>query len=338
MLIHEYQARELFCIYGIPVTEGRVFSSVDGVKEYAESLGAVVVKAQVHTGGRGKAGGVKFSSSAEEACENSKNMLGMTLRTHQTGENGIEVKKIMLVPALNIAKEYYLAITIDRKNQVPVLIASTEGGVEIEKVAEKTPEKIIKLSINPQIGLEAFMARILAKSLGFQGKNIQRFSRVAQGLYRLFMEKDCSIAEINPLILTDEGEMYAIDGKVNFDDNGLYRHKDVLELYDEEQEEALEVEAKKYDLSYIKLDGNVACMVNGAGLAMATMDIIQLAGASPANFLDVGGTATADRVEKAFHILLSDSKVQAVLINIFGGIVRCDLVAEGVVEALKKDW
>ena len=337
MLIHEYQARNLFSKYGISVTEGKMFEALDGIEDYVKFLNdAVVVKAQVHTGGRGKAGGVKFAPKPIDALEHSKNILGMNLVTHQTGPKGIDVRKILIVPAVDIAKEYYLALTMDRRTQRPVMIASTEGGVEIETVAEETPEKIIKLVIDPAVGFLPFHGRKLAQKLGFQGKLISSFTKTAIGLYNFFIEKDCAIAEINPLVETKQGELYAIDGKVNFDSNALYRQKDIAELADEHEEDPLEVEAQKHDLNYIKLDGNVACMVNGAGLAMATMDTIQIAGGQPANFLDIGGTATADRVEKAFNILLSDKNVRGVLINIFGGIVRCDLVASGVVEALKK--
>jgi succinyl-CoA synthetase beta subunit len=259
----------------------------------------------------------------------------MQLITHQTTAEGCKVNKIMLVPGLDIAKEYYLAITIDRATQCPFIIASTEGGMDIEEVAEKTPEKIAKIKVDPQSGCWPYIGRKVADALGFEGKQARIVAAAAQNLYKMFIEKDCSIVEINPLVVTEQNEIYAIDGKVNFDSNGLFRQKDIVELRDPLEEEPLEVEASEHDLAYIKLDGNVACMVNGAGLAMATMDMIQISGGSPANFLDVGGTATPARVEAAFRILLKDPNVEGILINVFGGIVRCDLVAEGVIEAVK---
>lgn len=336
MLIHEYQARDLFEQYGIPVTEKKVFESLTGVEEYAKQLGKPsVVKAQVHAGGRGKGGGVKFAPTPEDALKHAENILGMNLVTHQTGPEGVTVNKIMLVPAVDIAKEFYLAITVDRKTQCPFIIASSEGGVDIEEVAANTPEKICKIQINPSIGIWPYHGRKVADALGVEGKAARIVCSIVMNLYKLFMEKDCSIAEINPLILSEQGDILAIDGKVNFDDNGLFRHKDIQALRDITEEEPLEVEASNHDLAYIKLDGNVACMVNGAGLAMATMDMIQISGGQPANFLDVGGTATPARVEAAFRILMKDPNVQGVLINVFGGIVRCDLVAEGVIEAIK---
>lgn len=336
MLIHEYQARDLFEQYGIPVTEKKVFDSLDGVEEYAKQLGGPsVVKAQVHAGGRGKGGGVKFAPTPQDAVTHAQNILGMDLVTHQTGPEGVKVNKIMLVPAADIAKEFYLALTVDRKTQCPFIIASSEGGVDIEEVAASTPEKICKIKVDPGVGIWPYHGRKVADALGVKGKAARTVASIVMNLYKLFMEKDCSIAEINPLILTEQGEVLAIDGKVNFDDNGLFRHKDIQELRDIAEEEPLEVEASEHDLAYIKLDGNVACMVNGAGLAMATMDMIQISGGQPANFLDVGGTATPARVEAAFRILMKDPNVQGVLINVFGGIVRCDLVAEGVIEAIK---
>jgi succinyl-CoA synthetase beta subunit len=336
MLIHEYQARDLFAQYNIPVTERKVFDSLDGVEEYAKELDcAVVVKAQVHAGGRGKGGGVKFAPTPADALEKATDILGMNLITHQTGAEGVTVNTIMLVPAVDIAKEFYLALTVDRKTQSPFIIASSEGGVDIEEVAENNPDKICKIKIDPAHGIWPYHGRQVAEALGVKGKAARTVAGIVMNLYKLFMEKDCSIAEINPLILTDQGEILAIDGKVNFDDNGLFRHADIAALRDKAEEEPLEVEASENDLAYIKLDGNVACMVNGAGLAMATMDMIQISGGSPANFLDVGGTATPARVEAAFRILLKDPNVKGVLINVFGGIVRCDLVAEGVIEAVK---
>ena len=336
MLIHEYQARDLFKEYGIPVTDRKVFESLEGVEEYAKELGeAVVVKAHVHAGGRGKGGGVKFAPTPADALEHAKNILGMQLITHQTGAEGVKVNKIMLVPAADIAKEFYLAITVDRATQRQFIIASSEGGVDIEEVAEKTPELICKVQVDPAHGIWPYHGRKVADALGVKGKAARTVAAIVMNLYKMFMEKDCSIAEINPLILTEQGDILAIDGKVNFDDNGLFRHKDIQDLRDVQEEEPLEVEASEHDLAYIKLDGNVACMVNGAGLAMATMDMIQISGGSPANFLDVGGTATPARVEAAFRILMKDPNVEGILINVFGGIVRCDLVAEGVIEAIK---
>lgn len=335
MLIHEYQARDLFGAYNIPVTERKVFESIEGVKEYATELGQCVVKAQVHAGGRGKGGGVKFAPTPEKAVEHANNILGMDLVTHQTGPEGCHVSTIILVPGLDIAKEYYLAITVDRATQCPFIIASTEGGMDIEEVAEKTPEKIAKIKVDPSAGCWPYLGRQVAEALELKGKNARIVAGIAQNLYKMFMEKDCSIVEINPLVVTEDDQIFAIDGKVNFDSNALYRQKDIVALRDEKEEEPLEVEASKHDLAYIKLDGNVACMVNGAGLAMATMDMIQISGGSPANFLDVGGTATPERVEEAFRILLKDPNVEGILINVFGGIVRCDLVAEGVITAVK---
>jgi len=337
MLIHEYQARDLFQQYGIPVTERKVFDTLDGVEEYARELGQCVVKAQVHAGGRGKGGGVKFSPTPEKALENAKNILGMQLVTHQTTAAGCKVNKIILVPGLDIAKEFYLALTIDRATQCPFIIASTEGGMDIEEVAESTPEKIAKIKIDPAAGFLPYHGRRVAIALGLDLKSphAKVVAGVAKNLYKMFLEKDCSIVEVNPLVVTEDDKIYAIDGKVNFDSNGLYRQKDIVALRDPLEEEPLEVEASGHDLAYIKLDGNVACMVNGAGLAMATMDMIQISGGSPANFLDVGGSATPERVEAAFRILMKDPNVEGILINVFGGIVRCDLVAEGVIEAIK---
>ena len=335
MLIHEYQARDLFQQYGIPVTERKVFNSLEGVTEYATELGQCGVKAQVHAGGRGKGGGVKFAPTPEKAVEHATNILGMQLVTHQTTAEGCKVNTIILVPGLDIAKEYYLALTIDRATQCPFIIASTEGGMDIEEVAASTPEKIVKIKIDPSVGCWAFHGRKVSDALGLKGKNARIVAGIAQNLYKMFIEKDCSIVEINPLIVTEDDKVYAIDRKVNFDSNGLYRQKDIVALRDPLEEEPLEVEASGHDLAYIKLDGNVACMVNGAGLAMATMDMIQISGGSPANFLDVGGSATPERVEAAFRILMKDPNVEGILINVFGGIVRCDLVAEGVIEAIK---
>ncbi len=338
MKVHEYQAKELFKQYGIPVPRGRVAETPEEAKKVAEELGGnlFVVKAQVHAGGRGKAGGVKLAKSVDEVYEIAKKMIGMKLVTHQTGPEGKLVRKVLVEEGLNIEKEFYVGMVIDRQTECPVMMVSSEGGVEIEEVAKKSPEKILKAFIDPALGMMPFYARQLAFGLGFTGDVFKKAVKFMTSLYRLFIEKDASLAEINPLVLTKEGDLIALDAKINFDDNALYRHPDVAELRDIHEEDPLEVEASKYDLNYIRLDGNIGCMVNGAGLAMATMDIIKLYGGEPANFLDVGGAANAERVKNAFKILLSDTHVKAVFINIFGGIVRCDRVAEGVTKAAKE--
>ncbi len=337
MKVHEYQAKELFKQYGIPVPRGRVAETPEEAKKVAEELGGnlFVVKAQVHAGGRGKAGGVKLAKSVDEVYEIAKKMIGMKLVTHQTGPEGKLVRKVLVEEGLNIEKEFYVGMVIDRQTECPVMMVSSEGGVEIEEVAKKSPEKILKAFIDPALGMMPFYARQLAFGLGFTGDVFKKAVKFMTSLYRLFIEKDASLAEINPLVLTKEGDLIALDAKINFDDNALYRHPDVAELRDIHEEDPLEVEASKYDLNYIRLDGNIGCMVNGAGLAMATMDIIKLYGGEPANFLDVGGAASAERVENAFRILLSDPNVKAVLVNIFGGIVRCDRVANGIAQAAK---
>jgi succinyl-CoA synthetase beta subunit len=337
MKIHEYQAKALLAKYGVPVPKGEVAFTPDEAEAAAKTLGgAVVVKAQIHAGGRGKGGGVKLSKTVAEARELSEKILGMTLITHQTGPEGRLVKRLLIEEQLPIEKEFYLGITLDRAIGKNVVMASSEGGVEIEEVAAHSPEKILREAIEPGLGLSAFQARKLAFGIGIPAASVNAAVQTIQALVKAYEAYDCSIAEINPLILTKDGRVVALDAKINLDDNALYRHKDLLELRDFEEEDPLEVEASKFSLNYIKLDGNVACMVNGAGLAMATMDIIKYAGGAPANFLDVGGGANADQIKNAFRILLSDKGVKAVLINIFGGILRCDILATGVVNAARE--
>jgi len=341
MKIHEYQAKNLFKKYGIPVQDGVVIEDLkdldSALNSVEKDLGAkqYVIKAQVHAGGRGKGGGVKFCPTRDSAVENANNILGMQLVTPQTGAEGVKVNKIMVGEAIDIAKEYYVAITLDRSEGKDVIMVSTEGGVEIEEVAAATPEKIIKEWVEPKFGLQPFQARNLAYALGLEGDALKQGIKLLINLYKCYEETDGAIVEINPLVLTDQGNVLALDGKVNFDSNALYRHKDILELRDLDEEDPAEVEASKSNLNFIKLDGNVGCMVNGAGLAMATMDIIKLHGGDPANFLDVGGGANVETVSNAFRIILADKSVKAVLINIFGGIVRCDRVAGGIIEAVK---
>jgi len=332
--IHEYQGKELLKQFGVDVPNGKIATTAQQAGEIAAELGGtVVVKAQIHAGGRGKGGGVKLAHSAAEAKEVAGNILGMNLVTHQTGPEGKEVKKVLVEEGLDIARELYVGIVLDRSRSELVFMASTEGGVEIEKVAAETPEKIIKEYIDPAVGLQPFQMRKLAYGLGLEGEQVKNGVKFFNALYQAYMASDCSMAEINPLVVTKQGRVLALDAKINFDDNALYRHKAFMDWRDLSEEEPLEIEASKYGLNYIKLDGEVGCMVNGAGLAMATMDMIKLAGSEPANFLDVGGNASAETVENGFKILLSDPKVKAVLINIFGGIVRCDRVAKGVIEA-----
>jgi succinyl-CoA synthetase beta subunit len=334
MKIHEFQAKDVLRSYGVAVPEGQVATTPQEAEEIATRLGGrVVVKAQIHAGGRGKGGGVKLVESAAEAREVAEQILGMQLVTHQTGPEGQKVKQILVEAASQIERELYLGITLDRVTSRNVVMASQEGGVEIEEVAARTPEKILRETVDPAVGLRPFQATRLAFRLGFEGKAVRQASGFILALYNAYETADCSIAEINPLVLTSDGDVLALDAKINFDSNGLFRHPDLVELRDLDEEEELEVEASKYDLNYIKLDGEIGCMVNGAGLAMATMDIIKLAGSAPANFLDVGGGASPETVENGFRILLSDKKVKAILINIFGGIVRCDRVAEGVIQA-----
>ncbi len=337
MNIHEYQAKAILKKYNVPVPEGYPAFSVEEAVQAAEKLptDVCVVKAQIHAGGRGKGGGVKIAKSRDEVKALAENMLGMTLVTHQTGPQGKVVHKLLIEQGVNIERELYLGMVLDRGSSQYVMMASTEGGVEIEKVAAETPEKILKVWIDPGVGLQPFQARQLAFGLGLEGKQVGKAVKFMMALYNAFTANDSSLAEINPLVVTGEGDILALDAKINFDDSALYRHADIAELRDLDEEEPLEVEASKYNLNYIKLDGNVGCMVNGAGLAMATMDIIKLAGGEPANFLDVGGGANVDTVRNGFKIILSDPNVKAILINIFGGIVRCDRVARGVIEAVK---
>ncbi len=337
MKIHEYQGKELLKTYGVPVPNSIVARTAEEAGQAARDLGTdvVVVKAQIHAGGRGKGGGVKLAKSPEEAKQVASEMLGMNLVTHQTGPEGREVKTLLIEEGLPIDQEFYLGITLDRAKGKNVFMASSEGGTEIEEVAAKTPEKILRETIQPGIGLQAFQARNLAFGLGLPKELIGQAAKFMMKLADAFEKMDATIVEINPFLKTKDNRLIALDAKVNFDGNAMFRHKDYPEMRDLNEEEPLEIEASKSDLSYIKLDGNIGCMVNGAGLAMATMDIIKHSGGEPANFLDVGGGASQERVEDAFRILLADDNVKAVLINIFGGIVRCDMVARGVVEAAK---
>tara|TARA_B100000809_G_scaffold263787_1_gene317865 strand:+ start:180 stop:1358 length:1179 start_codon:yes stop_codon:yes gene_type:complete len=342
MKIHEYQGKKLFASYGMPVQDGYVFEKLEDaestIKRVQKDFNTedVVVKAQIHAGGRGKGGGVKYSPNFDIALKNAKNILGMNLVTHQTGEKGQLVRKVYVTEAFDIAEEYYAAITLDRGKGMDVFMVSSEGGVEIEKVAAETPEKIAKVWIDPLLGMKSFQARKLAYALGLTGDAFKAAMKILMKMYHAYQSIDATIVEVNPLILTTDGRVVVLDAKVNLDDNALFRHKDIAAMRDLDEEDPNEVEAAQFNLNYIKLDGNVGCMVNGAGLAMATMDIIKLAGGEPANFLDVGGTASAETVKKGFLIILSDENVKAVLINIFGGIVRCDRVANGVVQAVKE--
>jgi succinyl-CoA synthetase beta subunit len=337
MKIHEYQGKEILKKYGVAVPLGRVAFNVDEAVRAAEAIGgnAWVVKAQIHAGGRGKGGGVKLARNIDEVRQRASEILGMRLVTHQTGPEGRIVKRLLIEEGMNIARELYVGITLDRARSQNVVMASTEGGVEIEKVAAETPEKILKEYVVPGLGLQRFQAQKLCFGLGLSGDILKNGVKFLLALYKAYESTDASLAEINPLVVTQDGRVLALDAKINFDDNGLYRHPEFAEMRDLDEEDPLEVEASASNLNYIKLDGNVGCMVNGAGLAMATMDIIKLAGGMPANFLDVGGGASAKTVEAGFRIILKDPHVKAILINIFGGIVRCDRVATGVVEAAK---
>ncbi|MXW79045.1 MAG: ADP-forming succinate--CoA ligase subunit beta [Gemmatimonadetes bacterium] len=336
MKIHEYQAKKILHQYQVTVPSGNVATTADQAERVAAELGGkVVIKAQIHAGGRGKGGGVKLAANPAEARQAASLILGMQLVTHQTGPEGQKVKQVLVEKASEIERELYLGITLDRAQSKPVVMASQEGGMEIEEVAAETPEKILKETVDPAVGLQAFQATRLAFGLGFEGKQVRQAASFILSLYRAYVDADCSLVEVNPLVATADGQLLALDAKIDLDDNALFRHPDLAEMRDLDEEEGLEVEAAKYDLNYIKLDGNIGCMVNGAGLAMATMDIIKLSGAEPANFLDVGGGASAETVENGFRILLSDPNVKAILINIFGGIVRCDRVAAGVIEARK---
>ncbi|MDP8239358.1 MAG: ADP-forming succinate--CoA ligase subunit beta [Candidatus Hatepunaea meridiana] len=336
MKIHEYQGKEILRKYGVAVPDGGAAFTPEEAEAVAKRIGSkkFVVKAQIHAGGRGKGGGVKLADSHEEVKQLADQILGMTLVTHQTGPEGRFVKRLLVEEGANIARELYAGIVLDRESAADVIMVSTEGGVEIEKVAAETPELIFKVKVDPAVGLRPFQVRQLAYALKLEGSQIKSAVKFINALYKAYKETDASMAEINPLVVTEEGEVIALDAKMNFDDNALFRHKDLVEFRDLEEEEPAEIEASKYDLNYIKLDGNVGCMVNGAGLAMATMDIIKLAGGEPANFLDVGGSASAETVKAGFEIIISDPNVKAVLINIFGGIVRCDRVAQGVIDAL----
>jgi succinyl-CoA synthetase beta subunit len=337
MKIHEFQAKQILSQYGVAIPRGEVAETAAKAGEIAQKLGGpVVLKAQIHAGGRGKGGGIKVAKSPEEAQGLAAKMLGMTLITHQTGPQGKLVKRLLVEEALGVAKELYLGIVIDRARECPVVMASTEGGMEVEKVAAEHPELIFKEWIDPAAGLAGFQARRLAFKLGLTGETFKQAVKFLASLYKAFQSSDASLAEINPLIITDKGNVLALDAKMNFDDNAVPRHPDIQALRDLDEEEPLEVEASKYSLNYIKLDGNVGCLVNGAGLAMATMDIIKYSGGMPANFLDVGGGVTEEAVTNAFKILVADKNVKAALVNIFGGIVRCDMIASGIVKAAKE--
>jgi succinyl-CoA synthetase beta subunit len=337
MKIHEYQGKELLRKFGVPVPEGRIAFTPEEAYAVAKELGGtVVVKAQIHAGGRGKGGGIKVSKTADEARENAKKILHSNLVTHQTDPEGREVKKVLIEKGCEIAKELYLGMVLDRATARVTIMASREGGVEIEEVAAKSPEKILKVAVDPAVGFQPNQGRLLGFGLGLDKDLVGKFVKFVNGLYNVYMNCDCSLAEINPLVITKGGDLLALDAKINFDDNALYRHKELAELRDLDEEDSSEMEAKKHDLNYISLNGSIGCMVNGAGLAMATMDIIKLCGGEPANFLDVGGGATKENVTAAFKIILRDPKVKAILINIFGGIVKCDMVADGIVAAARE--
>lgn len=338
MNIHEYQGKEILRKYGVTVPNGKVAFTVEEAVEAAKELGTevCVVKAQIHAGGRGKAGGVKVAKNLDEVRTYASEILGKTLVTHQTGPEGKEVKRLLIEEGCDIKKEYYVGLVLDRATSRVVLMASEEGGTEIEEVAAETPEKIFKEEIDPVVGLMPYQARRIAFNINIPHELVNQAVKFMLSLYNAYTEKDCSIAEINPLVVTGDGKVMALDAKLNFDSNALYRQKDVIELRDLEEEDPKEIEASKYDLSYISLDGNIGCMVNGAGLAMSTMDIIKHYGGEPANFLDVGGGATAEKVTEAFKIILSDESVKGIFVNIFGGIMKCDVIAEGVVEAAKQ--
>ncbi|ASP40013.1 succinate--CoA ligase subunit beta [Bacterioplanes sanyensis] len=338
MNLHEYQGKQLFAQYGLPVSKGVAAQTADEAVAAADEIGGDkwVVKAQVHAGGRGKAGGVKLVSSKEEIKEFAEKWLGQNLVTYQTDENGQPVSRILVESCTDIANELYLGAVVDRSTRRVVFMASTEGGVEIEKVAEETPEKILKATIDPLTGAQPYQGRELAFKLGLQGDQIKQFTKIFMGLAQLFVEKDLALIEVNPLVIKEDGDLHCLDAKLGVDGNALYRHKDLQEMNDPSQEDAREAEAAEWDLNYVALDGNIGCMVNGAGLAMGTMDMVALHGGFPANFLDVGGGATKERVAHAFKLILSDDKVKAVLVNIFGGIVRCDMIAEGIIGAVKE--
>jgi succinyl-CoA synthetase beta subunit len=338
MKIHEYQAKSILAQYGVPVPRGEVAFNAAEAGDIARRLGGdvVVVKAQIHAGGRGKGGGVKLAKSVEEAEQLTSRMIGMTLVTHQTGPEGRVVSRVLIEEGLKMTRELYLSIVLDRAAGKPVMMASADGGMDIEEVAAKTPERIHKVHIEPGVGLVPFEARQLGFAIGLDGAQVNKAVKLMTALYNAFVATDASLVEINPLVVTASGDLLALDAKMNFDDNALYRHQDIKDLRDLSEEDALEIEASKFSLNYIHLDGNIGCMVNGAGLAMATMDIIKLAGGEPANFLDVGGGANAEQIRNAFKILMSDKNVKAVLINIFGGILRCDVLAQGVIAAVRE--
>jgi succinyl-CoA synthetase beta subunit len=338
MKIHEYQAKAILKRHGVPVPGGEVASTAADAREIAQHLGGsvVVVKAQIHAGGRGKGGGVKLARSADDAERIARDMLGMTLITHQTGPEGRIVGRVLVEEGLQMTRELYLSLVLDRAAGKPVMMASAAGGMDIEEVAASTPEKIVRVYIEPGVGIVPFEARQAGFAIGLDGPQVNKFVKLATSLYEAFLANDATMIEINPLVVTAAGDLLALDAKMNFDDNALYRHRDIRELRDLAEEDPLEIEASKFSLNYIHLDGNIGCMVNGAGLAMATMDIIKLAGGEPANFLDVGGGANAEQIRNAFKILMSDKNVKAVLINIFGGILRCDVLAQGVVAAVKE--
>ena len=338
MNLHEYQSKKLFAEYAIPIPKGQVADSPDAAEAAARGLGGSlwVVKAQVHAGGRGKAGGVKLVRDLEAVRAAAKAMLGTTLVTHQTGPGGLPVHQVYVEVGSKIAREIYLSLVLNRDASRLAFVASAAGGMDIEEVAEHSPEKIIRVNVNPTSGLQDFQCRQLAFGLGFKGGQIAEFGKIAHAIYKLYLERDASLVEVNPLIVTADGDLLALDAKINIEDNALFRHQDLAAWRDASQEDPMERKAAEHDLNYVSLDGNIACMVNGAGLAMATMDLIQLHGGKPANFLDVGGGATKERVAAAFKLILSNPKVSAILINIFGGIVRCDIIAEGIISAVKE--
>lgn len=337
MNLHEYQSKQLFARYGIPVPAGHVASTPEEAADATRKIGGTkwVVKAQVHAGGRGKAGGVKLVDSAEQAADAARNMFGKFLHTHQTGPEGLPIHQVYVEPASKIERELYVSLVLNREAGHVAFIVSAAGGMDIEEVADKTPEKLTRINVHPAAGLQASQCRVMAFALGLSGKQIEEFTSIAQALYKLYLERDASLVEINPLIVTGEGKLVALDAKLNIEDNALFRQKELAGWRDASQEDAMENEAAKHELNYVSLDGDIACMVNGAGLAMATMDVIKLHGGAPANFLDVGGGATKERVTAAFNLILSNKKVKAILVNIFGGIVRCDMIAEGIIAAVK---
>jgi len=338
MNVHEYQAKAILRNFGVPVPEGHVVYNINSARDWAKRLGEgpYAVKAQIHAGGRGKGGGVKIAKTADEAKKFAREMFGMNLVTHQTGPEGKIVKRVLIESGCNIADEFYISFLVDRATDKVTLMASAEGGMDIEEVAAKTPEKLFFEVVDPVVGLTAFQARKVAFKLGFEIAQVKQAVPLLMNLYKTFIETDCSLLEINPLVLTGEGNLLCLDAKINFDENALFRHIRILDLRDYDEEDPMEIEASQYDLSYIALDGNIGCMVNGAGLAMATMDIIKHYGGDPANFLDVGGSATVERVTEAFKIILSDKKVEGILVNIFGGIMKCDVIATGVIEGAKQ--